>query len=287
MLDARLTATGREWLIFAAMVAILAPQSFPGVGAEPERAAAPAIYGPEFAALFDSRWDVWARGAWARLAGAADLANGRGRRWLDLCCGTGALLRLAVDRGFAAVGVDGSPHQLAHAAQKAPQAGLIEGDIRDLSLPQHDFDIITCMFDSLNYVTALRDLDRVFRMAARCLRPGGLFAFDVKSTAGFRAERNRVLRDVSQVTIFERSYDERRQLHRLSITGFAAEDSRYRRFDEVHVQRGYDTAALLPRLAKAGLRVRCRDFDSGAPARATSRRVLYLCTTPSSGTGKA
>lgn len=263
------------------MPAVPAPVATVPIGAATPEVASASIYGAEFAALFDSRWDVWARGAFARVAAAVAVTSGKGRIWLDLCCGTGALLRLAMDRGFAAAGVDISPHQLAYAARKAPGANLIEGDIRDLSLKGREFDIITCMFDSLNYLTALRDLDRVFRTAARSLKAGGLFAFDVKTTAGFRGERDRVLREPEKVTVFERSYDERRQLHRLTITGFAGSDGTYRRFDELHLQRGYDTVTLVPRLGKVGLRVRCRDFDTGGGVRPTTRRVLYLCTAPS------
>lgn len=184
---------------------------------------------------------------------------------------------MAGARGFETVGVDRSPHQLAHAARKAPGAELLEADILELELGR-TFDIVTSMFDSLNYLLLQRDLDRTFRIAARHLRQGGVFAFDMKTVEGFRSERSRIVKDTRQVTFFDSNFDARTDRHTLSIVGFVAEGSGYRRFDEQHTQRGYDADLVVERLGLAGLSGVATDFETGRPAGPATRRAFYVCS---------
>ena len=66
------------------------------------------------------------------------------------------------EAGFEAVGLDASPHQFRHARRNAPATRLVKADVRPYRLPRR-FDVITCMFDSLNDLTRRRDLERAFR----------------------------------------------------------------------------------------------------------------------------
>src|SRR5918994_6255313 len=54
----------------------------------------------------------------------------RGRRLLDLACGTGSSFLPFLRRGFDVTGCDASRAMLAEAARKAPEARLIHADIR-------------------------------------------------------------------------------------------------------------------------------------------------------------
>lgn len=229
-------------------------------------------YGEAFSAVYAARWDGWARLAWPLITAALPAG---GSRWLDLCCGSGLLLRMAAGIGYAATGVDRSPHQLRHAARKAPAARLVEGDITRLALGER-FDVVTCLFDSLNYLTRLGELDRAFAVARRHLAPGGVFAFDVKTAAGFRRERARTYREPDRVTVFEPRFDERKQVQTLSVTGFIREGELFRRFDEEHVQRGYDNDLLAARLDRAGLRHLATDFDTGGEIVSGSSRLFFV-----------
>jgi SAM-dependent methyltransferase len=103
------------------------------------------------------------------------------RSLLELGCGTGALLAgLAPELRL--TGVDRSPEMLAIAAHAVPEAQLLEGDITSFRLPDR-FDVIICMFDTLNHVQSLVGWMSLFSCVHEHLADGGLFIFDV-NTAG-------------------------------------------------------------------------------------------------------
>jgi SAM-dependent methyltransferase len=233
-------------------------------------------YGAEFSAVFSAKWDLWGRQAWSLVAPYLP-STVRGRSWLDLCCGAGTLLQLASAGGFDVTGVDRSSHQLGHAAQKAPNARLIQADIRDLAIPER-FDVVTCMFDSLNYLLRLADIDQTIRVVKRHLKPDGVFIFDVKTSEGFRAERTRVFKWPEQVVVFEREFDDSNGIHRFAVTGFTAEGRLYKRFEERHVQRAYEADTVTERLEKRGCDTLCLDFDTAKKAGRRARRLLFVCT---------
>ncbi len=106
------------------------------------------------------------------------------RTVLELGCGTGALLA-GLAGSFAVSGVDRSPAMLALAARAVPGAQLLQADITAVTVPSR-FDVVICMFDTLNHVTTADGWLAVFRTAYEQLSDGGLFVFDVNTTGRLR-----------------------------------------------------------------------------------------------------
>jgi SAM-dependent methyltransferase len=103
------------------------------------------------------------------------------RSLLELGCGTGALLTgLAGDLEL--TGIDQSPQMLAVARKAMPDALLVRGDMTAFSLPAR-FDVVICMFDTLNHVPSFDGWLSLFSCVHEHLAEGGLFIFDV-NTAG-------------------------------------------------------------------------------------------------------
>ncbi|ODN72177.1 class I SAM-dependent methyltransferase [Methylobrevis pamukkalensis] len=105
-----------------------------------------------------------------------------GARVLDLCCGTGQLIVPLLERGYAVTGLDGSADMLRHARRNAPAATFVQADARDFAF-EAPFDGVLCTSASLNHMPSLDDLGRVFACVAACLRPGGVFVFDLNHPA--------------------------------------------------------------------------------------------------------
>lgn len=103
---------------------------------------------------------------------------------LELGCGTGALLA-GLATNYAVTGVDRSPEMLSVAARAVPGAPLLQADITAVTVPSR-FDVVICMFDTLNHVVTVDGWLAVFQRAHEHLADGGLFIFDVNTTGRLR-----------------------------------------------------------------------------------------------------
>lgn len=254
-------------------------------------------YGRHFAAIYSWRWAFWADRMWPfvqRTLKQRGIARGA---WLDLCCGAGSMLRYASRAGFETVGVDLSRAQLAQARKAAPGARLIRANVcdrlavlhhgeRGRTRRDHDtpeaFDVVTCLMDSLNYLTRRADLVQALRNARHCLAPGGVFIFDMNTFEGLRRHWNSqasASNESGHTMIFETHFDERTAIAELNITGFVRAGKLWRRFRETHVERGYTRTEIERALRSGGLRVLdCRNDRFGHDVRSASR-LIYVCQT--------
>jgi SAM-dependent methyltransferase len=102
-------------------------------------------------------------------------------RVLDLACGTGGHLLEMAAHGWQMTGADLSESMLDRARQKAIRLGLSPrlqaADLRTFEFAER-FDLITCMFSSIGYVTDDAGLDSSFDAVRRHLEPGGLFILE-------------------------------------------------------------------------------------------------------------
>lgn len=244
------------------------------------------LYGKDFASIYNEKWAYWGPRMWPFLDRIVRRAKPNAAAWLDLCCGTGSLLKLAAENGFTVTGVDISPDQLRHARRNVPEAQLICGDIRT-QLARGPFDVATCMFDSLNYLTASRDLAGVFRSVRRSLSHGGIFVFDMNTFEGLEDGwcRTSATHDPKMSLIIETSFDPVRARGRCLITGFIKTGASYRRFQEEHFERGYRAAEIETLLVKAGFSFKKYDGDSLGRPRKRSGRLLYVCRKREAVTG--
>ena len=103
------------------------------------------------------------------------------RSLLEIGCGTGALLAGLAPQ-LAVTGIDRSAEMLAVAGEKLPEARLVRGDMTAFRLPGR-FDVVICMFDTLNHVQSFAGWLTLFSCVHEHLAEGGLFIFDV-NTAG-------------------------------------------------------------------------------------------------------
>ena len=177
----------------------------------------------------------------------------------DLGCGTGSFCTEMSKRGYEMIGIDASAEMLSCAQQKAADAGMeilyLNQDITDFEL-YGTVDVITCLMDSLNYITYKSDLNRLFKWVNNYLEPNGLFIFDINSPYKFEnILASNVFYETSEDVsyIWQNSYDKRSHICRFDLTFFAKEGELYRRFDEVHHERNYAVEELIEMLKNAGM----------------------------------
>ena len=180
---------------------------------------------------------------------------------LDLACGEGSFAILMSKEGYQVTGADRSESMLRIARERAEeeqvQVEFLNVDMRSLTF-NDKFDLITCWFDSLNYLLELQELEQTFQGVSRSLKYGGLFIFDMNTIYGLAVNWQRKPVYIEQDTpdvfvVHQPSFDFERNMATMRITGFMRDQEGWFRMDEVHNERGYSLEEIQKALKKADL----------------------------------
>jgi SAM-dependent methyltransferase len=178
----------------------------------------------------------------------------------DIGCGTGRLLARLSRHCDVLYGVDRSVEMLAEARRRTQNRDIrfLRQDLRDFRLPQR-VDLITCTFDTLNYLTTPSGLERALAQVRDNLRDGGHFIFDLITGAGER-NRRRIIRQRFQVSNAQANWlitmDGPRRVSRVEMLwSCIGRNGQIRRWREVHQQRWYPLTLLCGLLQRCGLAV--------------------------------
>ena len=138
------------------------------------------MYYKNFSKVYDKFMQHCDYNQWADLIKEKIEESGvKGKKLLDLGCGTGeTLLRLKDD--FECSGLDLSADMLTIANKKLKNKNvkLFLGDMREFNTGEN-YDIIVSLFDTVNHLTSMDDLDDLMKCIYNSLNPGGIYIFDV------------------------------------------------------------------------------------------------------------
>jgi len=212
--------------------------------------------------------------------------NAQPQTILDIACGEGTFAVAMAKKGFRVTGVDRSPQMLEFAKERAERENAnVEFLLQDMrSLPfKGRFDLVTCWFDSLNYILELEGIQKTFAGVYRALKKAGLFIFDMNTVYGLAVDWQREPCYIQQNSpeIFEihfPSYDFEKRIATTSILGFAKAGDGWIRVDEEHKERGYTLEEIRQCSQEAGFQeLACWDsLEVMSEPRPHSGRVWFV-----------
>ena len=201
--------------------------------------------------------------------------------YLDIACGTGNVT-IRIAKYFKNIyGVDLSEDMLREAFDKFKEARIkgkiICQDMTELSLNK-EFDLITSVLDSTNYITDLNDLQNYFNGVYNHLKSNGLFIFDVNSYYKLSEILGNNIYTYSEEEVFytwENVFED--SLLSMFLTFFVKKGDLYERFEEEHLERAYTEKELEKELKKANLEVIAK-FDGYTEnyVQANTERIVYV-----------
>lgn len=202
---------------------------------------------------------------------------------LDLGCGTGTLTELLARGGYDMIGVDNAEEMLRIAMEKREWSGLdilyLLQDMRELEL-YGTVGTVVSVCDSLNYLLEEEDIVRTFERVNNYLYPQGIFIFDFNTVYKYAV----VIGDATIAEnredcsfIWENYYHEEQEINEYDLTVFVAEGTLFRRFQEVHYQRGYCLEQIKALLTRAGLEfLEALDADTHGRVTKESERIYVV-----------
>lgn len=211
---------------------------------------------------------------------------------LDLGCGTGTLTELLAREGYDMIGVDNAEEMLRIAMEKRERSGLdilyLLQDMRELEL-YGTVGAVVSVCDSLNYLLNEEDIVQTFDRVNNYLYPQGIFIFDFNTVYKYQT----VIGDATIAEnredcsfIWENYYHEDEEINEYDLTVFVAENQLFRRFQEVHYQRGYRLSQMKALLERAGLEfLEAMDADTHGEVRQESERIYVVARKGAGTTG--
>ncbi|MDG4655467.1 class I SAM-dependent methyltransferase [Ectobacillus antri] len=200
---------------------------------------------------------------------------------LDVACGTGSVALPLMQKGYDVTGVDLSDDMLSVAYEKVRSAGydaaFYQQDMRELSLDR-EFDCVTIFCDSLNYVTSEDGIKQTFKKVYEHVKPGGLFLFDIHSLYKIHQvfmNETYTINEEEVALIWTCFPGEEPDSVEHDMTFFVQDGEYYQRFDELHVQRGYETDHIISWLEEAGFTVLCVEGDFTEELTDTTERIFF------------
>lgn len=198
---------------------------------------------------------------------------------LELGCGTGSMLK-RLQRSYQVSGLDASARMLSIARRKVPRARLFRQDMVSFQIDDR-FDVICCVFDSMNHVRRFSEWKKVFARVCQHLSPGGCFIFDINTQRKLerhiaeppwvhRFGNNLLIMNVTalpnhgsnwNVKVFEHLQAHRYQLHEEDI-----------------VEVSFPVRKILAALRAYFAKVRVIDSDRSRPA-GCSERLIFIART--------
>ena len=208
---------------------------------------------------------------------------------VDIACGTGKLTEILAGRGYDVMGIDLSEEMLSIALNRRDKLGhktlYLCQDMREFELYGTAGTFVS-VGDSVNYLTSDADMVKLFKRINTFLFPRGIFVFDFKTLHLYRdviGDRT-IAEDRDDCSfIWDNWFDPKTNINEYDLSLFIrdadsdGEDNVFRKFREVHEQRGYTLEEMKHYVKEADLEwVTEMDSDTMGPVTAKSERILCV-----------
>ncbi|MDE5772370.1 MAG: class I SAM-dependent methyltransferase [Ruminococcus sp.] len=202
---------------------------------------------------------------------------------LDLACGTGSISEEMAKLGYDVIGVDNSQEMLGIAIEKKFDSGL---DIQYLCQDMRNIDmfgtigITICALDSINHLSCIDDVRKVFERVSLFSEYNGLFIFDVNTLYKHRkilADNTFTYETDNLYCIWENSLNKDTDEVRMNLEFFELEkNGLYSRSSDSFSEKAYSEEIIEKLLAGTNFEIigKYGDDTFESPSE-TSQRIIY------------
>jgi len=240
----------------------------------------------DFAWLYNREWRAFGENIFPGLKAIAGDKLPDGANILDLCCGTGQLAKVLIEKGYRVTGIDGSDEMLRYAKENAPEAKFLLRDARAFQLPP-EYHAVFSTFDALNHIMTIEELEKVFTNVFRCLAHSGIFIFDLTMQKHFETYQKgfKEIKETPDYFYTMRiNYDPEKRISQWICTIFQPESKLWKRSEIVLYQTWFPLEEIKSSLGKAGFTgARAYSFNPQREleeATKDSTRVFFLAEKP-------
>lgn len=234
----------------------------------------------EFAYVYDKLTEDIDYKAWAQyfLSFKKDA-----RRILDLGCGTGSIAKYFLEQGKSLTCLDISEDMLSQASNKLKAYSNIKFIKANMVnyLEEDSYDLIVSACDGVNYLIEPGELDLLLRNSYKNLKENGLLILEFSSAYKLKniLANNTFINEENNIFYtWENFLDEEEGLVEFYLNFFIEKSPGiYKRFDEYHCQKIYDSKNITDRLRFYGFEdIKVYETLSLRPIKANSERITIV-----------
>ena len=201
--------------------------------------------------------------------------------YLDLSCGTGNVgIHVAKefkDNYFVDLSVDMLSEAEVKLRENKVKGKIICQDMCELNLNKN-FDLISCVLDSTNYILDDEDLKDYFKSVYNHLNDNGVFVFDINSYYKLSEVLGNNIYTYNSEDIFyawENIFED--EIVEMDLTFFVREGTVYERFNEIHEERAYTEELIESIFKEVGFKMISKnDGYSDKKVEEKTERILYI-----------
>lgn len=190
---------------------------------------------------------------------------------IDIACGTGNLIAELHKRDYHVIGVDISPEMIEVARKNNPNIRFHVEDMTCMNLGI-EADLVTCAFDSINYLLDNKQLNEAFKTVYKHLKHGGFFFFDVNTPFHYEKKHfGMIARDIDGIKFKQKlKYDKENRTAKITF------DFGNRQIEE-HTQKAYTSDEIVNLLSDNNF-VLIESFQDFAlnPPKKESERIFFF-----------
>lgn len=207
----------------------------------------------------------------------------KGKRLLELGCGTGNMTTRLREAGLDVTAIDISHEMLSVAEEKARskrmRINFLNQDMAHFCL-NRDFEIAASFCDGYNYIIEEGELLGSFKRVYDHLSRGGYFIFDISTSYKLRnliGNNTFTVNEEDLCYIWDNYVDD--DIIEMYITFFIKEGKLYRRMEEHHIQKIYEVEHIIGALKASGFkRVEVYDDYSFKPVYDKTARATFIAS---------
>jgi ubiquinone/menaquinone biosynthesis C-methylase UbiE len=205
---------------------------------------------------------------------------------IDLACGIGTACIIFAKHGYCVTGVDASAEMLAEAQSRSDTLSIhvnwIQQDMRKLKI-NNSASLVTCMYDSLNFMLAESELLSVFKRVNKVLSKNGLFIFDMYTIRGLAKKwgtKYEIHTNTESYFVTSKTkWDYKTHTDIKTLYGFTRKKECWERWEEIHVLKAYPLLILKKLLKESGFSIK-KLLDWNAEAKKSvnfrTNRVVFV-----------
>ncbi len=202
---------------------------------------------------------------------------------LDLACGTGSISEEMARLGYDVIGVDNSQEMLGIAIDKKFDSGLniqyLCQDMRNIDM-FGTIDVTVCALDSINHLSCIDDVRKVFEKVSLFSEYNGLFIFDINTIYKHRkilADNTFTYETDNVYCIWENSLNKDTDEVKMNLEFFELEENGlYSRSSDSFSEKAYSEETIEKLLAETNFEIigKYGDDTFEYPSE-TSQRIIY------------